>query len=478
MLVVPTNPHLRETPMSRNPSLSEAVRSLAVSRVTVQPGTPSYGVAFERAVADVLNELGARALEAELRAGDRGDQVVDGDGTTWTCAVRSTATYVSRFGEVRLERGLYRAVRNGPTRCFVEERYGILCGRWTPEAARLAALLMTDLTSRGAERFFKEQGGMCPSRSALDRLPTSLGETAEANRERLDAELRRAYQIPATAAVVAVMLDGVMVKLQVNNRQALVQAAKEAGRKVGGPVGSSEASVGAVTFYDADGERLLTRRFSRMPEEDKSTLKDMLRRELAHVRRLRPDLIVVAISDGAPNNWSFLESLDPDHQIVDAYHTLEHIKRRLDRALGVGTLLNQETYDRMKDLLLGVVGGHFIVFEALEALEKRRGTYRERKRKGRGAQPIFYERHAHRMQYVELRAWQIPIGSGVIEGTARYMVVDRLRRTGMRWKHAGGQAILTFRQWAVNDQFNEAWDLLRELQAANTQAAWAPALAG
>ena len=81
------------------------------------------------------------------------------------------------------------------------------------------------------------------------------------------------------------------------------------------------------------------------------------------------------------------------------------------------------------------------------------------------------------MHYVEHRAWSLPIGSGVVEGTARYMVVDRLRRTGMRWKRAGGQAILTLRQWAANDQFNQGWELLRNIEAANNQAAWAQALA-
>lgn len=463
--------------MQLDSSLSDALRLLVLERVELQRGSPDFGPAFERALGSLLNELGVRVLEQELRELDPEDVVVDDDGTRWTCAVRCPATYISRFGELRVERGLYRAVRNGPTRCFVEERLGILYGRWTSEAARIAALLVTDLTSRGAEKFFREQGGMCPSRSTLDRLPTRLGDTAEANLDRLDAELRRAYEIPDTAAVAAVMLDGVMVKLQVNTRQASVKAAKAAGRKVGGPVGSVEASVGAIAFYDSDGERLLTRRFSRMPEEDKATLKNILREELEHVRHQRPDIVIVAVSDGAPNNWSFLEALDPDHQIVDAYHTLEHIKRRLDHALGVNSHTNQETYAAMKDLLLTAIDGHAVVFKALEAIEKQHCTYKERKTEGRGAQPTFYERHAHRMQYVEHRTWRLPLGSGVIEGTARYMVVDRLRRTGMRWKHHGGQAILTLRHWAANDQFNEAWGLLRNLEAANTQAAWAHALA-
>ena len=316
---------------------------------------------------------------------------------------------------------------------------------------------------------------MTPSRTKLDRLPRRAGQTVEQNREALEATLRASYEIPPEATTVAVLLDGVMVKLQGSDRKEQVQRAKAEGRKVGGPIGSSEASVGALVFYDADGERLLTRRFARMPEPDKAALKACLRQELERVRQLRPDLVVVAVSDGAPNNWSFLESLEPDHQIVDFYHVMEHIHRRLDAALGVDTHPHQAAAEQLKDLLLSSPEGHKLAFEALEQIEKKQGTFKVRKKVGRGAQPTFYERHRERMAYLEHRQLKLPLGSGVIEGTARYLVVDRLRRTGMRWKQAGGQAVLAWRQYAANDQFNEAWSIVLERESANNQTRWADA---
>jgi len=36
-----------------------------------------------------------------------------------------------------------------------------------------------------------------------------------------------------------------------------------------------------------------------------------------------------------------------------------------------------------------------------------------------------------------------PIGSGVVEGACRHLVKDRVERTGMRWRIAGAQAILS-----------------------------------
>jgi hypothetical protein len=36
----------------------------------------------------------------------------------------------------------------------------------------------------------------------------------------------------------------------------------------------------------------------------------------------------------------------------------------------------------------------------------------------------------------------------------------RLKRSGMRWRHEGGQAILTFRALVQSERFERAWKLL------------------
>lgn len=450
-----------------------AIGEILQRRLSRRAGNRSSGEEVERQLLAIVMEVGAAVLQQVLTALEPAEGRVTEQGVTWSRAVVAERTYMSRFGAISVERGLYRSVRNGPTRCFVDERFDMLDGFWTPDAARICLLLSTDLSSRAAERFLKESGGMTPSRSSLERLPIRCSQTWEADRENLEAELRSAMIIPLEATTVGVMLDGVMVNMVQSNRAELKQAARHQGRKIGGPVGYKEASVGALVLYDCNGERLQTRRFGRMPEADKETLKRTLAAELKHIRELRPDLIVVAVSDGAPNNWSFLESLEPDHQIVDFYHVVEHIKRRLDGALGVATHQNQETLATLRTLLLESPDGHVHVFAALEQIEKRAKIWKKRKQTGRGAQPTFYERHHGRMQYSQHREWHLPIGSGVIEGTCRYLVVDRLRRTGMRWSQAGGQGVLTFRHHAANDQFNEAWSLLVQREAENERNNWA-----
>ena len=55
-----------------------------------------------------------------------------------------------------------------------------------------------------------------------------------------------------------------------------------------------------------------------MPEAGKATAQ--LAAEVAHVRKVRPDLPLVAVADAAPDNWTFLEKLRPDERAVDFFH--------------------------------------------------------------------------------------------------------------------------------------------------------------
>ena len=42
------------------------------------------------------------------------------------------------------------------------------------------------------------------------------------------------------------------------------------------------------------------------------------------------------------------------------------------------------------------------------------------------------------------------------------MVTQRLKRSGMRWRRPGGQAILTLRALVQSSRFDQAWALLSE----------------
>ena len=66
------------------------------------------------------------------------------------------------------------------------------------------------------------------------------------------------------------------------------------------------------------------------------------------------------------------------------------------------------------------------------------------------------------MRYASLRAQHLPIGSGVVEAACKTLVSQRVKRSGMRWRTAGGQAILTLRALCQSERFERAWSLLGE----------------
>ena len=53
------------------------------------------------------------------------------------------------------------------------------------------------------------------------------------------------------------------------------------------------------------------------------------------------------------------------------------------------------------------------------------------------------------------RGW--PIAAGIIEGSCRHLVKDRLDITGARWALAGAEAVLELRALIANGDFGDYW---------------------
>ncbi len=64
-------------------------------------------------------------------------------------------------------------------------------------------------------------------------------------------------------------------------------------------------------------------------------------------------------------------------------------------------------------------------------------------------------------EYTDYRTYLLqgyPIGTGVIEGTCRYLVKDRMDITGARWGLDGAEAILKLRSIAKSNDFEDYWN--------------------
>lgn len=62
------------------------------------------------------------------------------------------------------------------------------------------------------------------------------------------------------------------------------------------------------------------------------------------------------------------------------------------------------------------------------------------------------------MKYDKYLKKGYPIGSGVIEGTCRSLVNDRMELSGMHWSEKGAEAMLELRSIKINGFWNEYWE--------------------
>jgi hypothetical protein len=134
-----------------------------------------------------------------------------------------------------------------------------------------------------------------------------------------------------------------MAPMKDGERHAKRHRALAQGQSPSGPAGYQEVGCATISYYDRHGERLCTRRMARMPEPHKATRKGQLTAEVMGALIQRPDLRVVKVADGAPDNWSYLgETLPFGEEVLDFYHAAEHLGAALGAAYGEGTPMCQE----------------------------------------------------------------------------------------------------------------------------------------
>jgi hypothetical protein len=153
---------------------------------------------------------------------------------------------------------------------------------------------------------------------------------------------------------------------------------------------------------------------------------------------------VVCLMDGDPNLWEMQRTwFDDAVCILDLYHVME----RLWKAAYVfhkegSTDAEQFVTHALRMLLEGKVG--YVI----------RNFRRQMPRGGKAATLreviTYFENNRQYMKYDEYLAAGYPIGSGVIEGACRYVVKDRMERTGMRWEIEGASSMLELRSLYLN----------------------------
>ena len=401
-------------------------------------------------------QLGLARIKAYIEQLDDGAKSLERDGHSWYRLAPTTGSLTCLFGKVAYQRPRYRRRGKSKSICPVDEQLGLLPGSMSRPAGKLAMSLVAAMPPRHCHETLQQIGGMTPSVKTLQRILQETHWAWQNVTEEALVDIRSAEDIPAEAKTVAVSLDGAMVQLRPGEYPL--------GTEVGDTKASGnwrEAACGTISLHDKDGNRVWTISSGRMPEKNKITLKQWLSQELEAVLRKRPALTFVTIADGALDNWSYLTNLASDAEILDFYHATTHLAKASEYAQS-----KTSWYRKWRHTLRHDHDGVGRTIGAIRGLRDRAKS--EAARKELSVVLAYFRTHRHRMNYAVLRAKGLPIGSGIVEAANKTHIGERLKKSGMRWSMAGGQAVLSFRSLVKSNRFDQAWSwILKEINNRN-----------
>lgn len=446
------------TNQRREPMWMAKLRALLEDEGMRRRGTKETFEHFEERLHQELQEVERELLKEDLTRADVDVPMIEVRGTTFRRVLRAEETYMTAAGPVKVMRTLYKDRTDDRERAIVpmELNTGIVGGFWSPLAARQGAWVVSQMTPQTGEELFKRVGNMAPSKSSLDRLPKVLAQHWNDDKRVFEQALRDAMQVPPAAVTVMASLDGVMAPMK--DGQGADKRAETAsrGQLTRGPAGYQEVGCATLSFYDKAGGLLAAVRTARMPEPHKRSLKAALKAELDAALAQRPDLRLVKAADGANDNWTYLhDALPPGEEVVDFFHAAEHLNKAVAAAYGDGTVEARRRYADLRHVLREDPDGVGKVIRSLahlKAKHPRSSTI--------ATELAYFRKRRKRMRYAELAEQGLPIGTGITEAACKTLVTQRLKQSGMRWGHEGGQAILNLRGWAQSERFDHAWALL------------------
>lgn len=361
---------------------------------------------------------------------------------------------VTRFGKVTLTRARFRRGRGGKTIFPLEIALGLQLG-FTPAAASIVGkqFAATGSSQGRAIEFVKEHLSSSIGAERLRKLGDHLAVEMEPFREQCQVEqlqrwLAKARESKAKSVVLSASRDAVSLGLA--------------------PFGFFKMASVATISVLADGNRLGTVYLGRTPETNQKTLSDQLSSLLRLTLKGCTDQPhVVYVTDAGKTETAYWKNVMSKfyvegqrikvHRVVDYYHASERLTTIADcLKFGKSKQARSQWLQQMRKLLKKK-GGHGRVMRSIATMKKKLGIKAAKKEDFREA--IGYFKNQKRfMNYFDMKSKNFPIGSGVVESACKQVVSERMKLSGMRWKNAGAQAVMTLRCILLSKTWSSVFD--------------------
>lgn len=256
------------------------------------------------------------------------------------------------------------------------------------------------------------------------KLSTRLTKGEKRNRKRM-AQVAAVYAVPAWVRTPVDILDGLRPA-----KDKALERPKVYNKRVWASLTHAPAKVIDEAFREAH---------ARDPE---------------HKRRW------VVLVDGNADQLALVKKAAKKHGanitiVLDVIHVLGYLWNVAHAIYGDGTKEGEEWVSTRLMWLLQGRRGNEIAADILRTMRRlepgpdKRGIFE------RAA--AYVKKHRFLMNYADYIADGLPIATGVIEGACRYLVKDRMDRTGARWSLSGAEAVLRLRALVTSGDMDAYW---------------------
>ena len=288
---------------------------------------------------------------------------------------------------------------------------------------------------RDARRLLRKLTGLEVASETVRQQAEGVGLSLEVAQQAAIVQVQRtgepAEAVQRAPGLLVVETDGVMVRFR-DGQWHEVKVGVVGGYQDGKL--REQSYVAARESAEVFGPRLLAEAARRGALEVVGWSGPVTGRGLAELRE------VGVLGDGAVWIWNLAgEHFGQCVEIVDYFHACEHLWVVANALYGSGSkpaaawagARSGELYEQGADPVIA----------ALSAAKAEGEEAREVLRRERG----YFRTNRARMDYPSFRARGLPIGSGAVEGSAKHLVQERMKRAGMRWSAAGAQGVLSVR---------------------------------
>jgi len=440
---------------------------------------------FGAALDDASGAACRKALKDFIEAHDTCEEVIHKDGKPYKFKKVISKTFLTRFGEIQINRRCYYHWRGGPGLFPLDEKIDMQ-GRFVmPDIVEFLLYGVAKLIPSDLAEMFTKINHFKPSAPLIQDIVNQDGQGFHnfLNSNNRAASIRTITPPAEAPTAMVASMDGANLHVREPGKKKGAKT-KRPGKNTGAAEKEEKSSsyknamIGTISYYNTaevidfntqekviEPSRINTTYIGRMPEERFQTFKNEFESLVGDAEAELPEgAKKILLMDGALGLWGYVDA-NPDFddyiKLVDFFHAAEHLSTLAEALFGKGSTEAQKWYERWLSKIKHEPGA--VPSMIRSANRYRRENYLKGDRlKVMEKELTFFIRNQDRMGYSELVDQGLPIGSGPVEAACKTIVKARFCQSGMRWSIQGGQNVMNLRVIQKSNQWDETWEAYKE----------------